>query len=114
MKILHSSRSRAVAGKLTLALQRTVDLDQWRAAPSWRERLGAISWLRVSAIAVIPAIAIGCCLIAFMPRGVRAYPPPLPSKTVMELRKQGLKDFKNLPPAGLADANRSISETSAS
>lgn len=85
----------------------TVDLHHWYSATSWRGRLAAVSWPRVGAIVGIASALVGLGIYAATPKGLRAYPPPLPSEEVRELRQEQLKRFKNTPPPALVEANRS-------
>ncbi|MNC48739.1 hypothetical protein D3C75_978720 [compost metagenome] len=84
-----------------------VDLQHWKSATSWHGRLAAVSWPRAGVIGGIAAALLGLGIYAATPKGLRAYPPPLPAEHVRELRQKQLEQFKTTPPQGLVEANRS-------
>lgn len=93
------------------ALQRqivgVVDLQHWKSATCWRDRLAAVSWPRAGVIGGISAAVLGLGIYAIIPKGLGAYPPPLPPEHVRDLRQKQLEQFKSTPPQGLVEANRS-------
>lgn len=89
-------------------LQRTIDLDRWGAARSWRDNFKAVSWPRAGAILGGLLVAFAVTTLILTPKGIRGYPPPLPSQETLNLREQGLKGFTSTPPGSLAEAHRSV------
>lgn len=86
-------------------VQRTIDLDRWRTAQSWRDRSEAVSWPRASAgLGLFAAVAIG---VWFVGRPDGPYAPRLPTPERLEaIRAARVGVGDDLSPA-LAAANRS-------
>lgn len=112
-KFFEPAQKRAGTFAVLRWASQSIDLAQWRAATSWRERLHAISWSCVVSLGLF--FVLLAALAAFMLKSeeVRAYPPPLPDKQVLEAREKNLSRFTGTPPQGLIDANKSRSENSA-
>lgn len=99
---------RRAASGVFAEFSKTVDLDRWSVATGWQARLRAVSWPRAAVLAGLASVIVATTITVVLPRGIRGYPPPLPSQETLTLRDQGLKRFKSTPPPGLIEANRSI------
>lgn len=85
----------------------TVDLPRWRRAGTPAEKLAALSWPRVGALAVLPLGVIAGLYTFHVLTRPDAYPPPLPSDREIALRRETLQSVSNTPPPGLVEANKS-------
>lgn len=96
-----------LAARLMSEVRKSVDIQRWREAESWKDRRAAVSWPRVGAAAAPAAIVIGGLIFYF---GTRegAYPPPEPSAQEIALRIATAKNAHRTPPPGLAAVNQPI------
>jgi hypothetical protein len=85
---------------------RTVDLEAWRLAPTLRDRLGAISWLRAGVGAGTLAAVGGLMFVLFADRP-DVYPPPEPTARQIALHQKSVRLAKATPPPSLVEANKS-------
>lgn len=76
-----------------------VDLKAWHASASWPERLQSISWPRVGAFGGSGVGLVGLAWIALAvilaPRGLQAYPPPLPTKVQMQAAQDATRALQS-------------------
>lgn len=92
-------------------VQSVVDLPRWRAAPSLKERVAAVSWLRIAGFAgCIAAIALGVLAACGVFRH-KPGPGPLPTERELSIRAKALTKFNPTPPRGLAEANKSVPQS---
>lgn len=88
-------------------VRRTVDLQAWRAAPTFRGRLGAISWPRAGVGAGALAAVAGGLMFAVLSDRPDAYPPPEPTAREIALRREAMRLATATPPPSLVEANKS-------
>lgn len=88
-------------------LRLTVDLPRWRQAHTPAERLAALSWPRIGALAVLPLGLIAGLYTFHILTRPDAYPPPLPSVREIAHRRETLQSVSNTPPPSLVEANKS-------
>ncbi len=95
------------ASRLVEEAGRTVDLAAWRAAPTFRDRLLAVSWPRAGVGAGALAAAVGGLMVVVLSDRPDAYPPPEPSEREVFLHREAQRRATPTPPPSLVEANKS-------
>ena len=88
-------------------LRKTVDVGAWSSATSWTDRLEAVSWPRVIALAAIAATPLLVAYAIHLATRPIAYAPPHPSESSIELYAKAEREARRSPPPGLVEANQS-------
>lgn len=93
--------------RVTQEVGRTVDLEAWKAAPTFPDRLRAISWPRAGLGAGALAGAVGGLMFVVLADRPDAYPPPEPTAREIALHQKSLRLATPTPPPSLVEANKS-------
>lgn len=93
--------------RLVAEIRLTIDLPRWRQARTPAERLAALSWPRVAALAILPLGLIAGLYTLHILTRPDAYPPPDPSAREIAARAEALRHASQGPPPSLVAANKS-------
>lgn len=99
--------AQTVVERLGSEIRRTVDLETWRSAPTFRDRLKAVSWPRASVGVGTLAAVVGGLMFAFLHDRPDAYPPPQPTERELAAHRETVRIMSHTPPPSLVEANKS-------
>jgi hypothetical protein len=85
----------------------TVDVSRLRQAHSSAERVAAVSWPRMGALAITPLALLGTFYAFHALTRPDAYPPPDPTQRQVVARAEALRMASRAPPPALVEANKS-------
>lgn len=99
--------ARTVVERLGSEIRRTVDLETWRSAPTFWDRLKAVSWPRAGVgVGTLAALVGGLMFVVLYDRP-DAYPPPHPTARELAAHAETLRRMSHTPPPSLVEANKS-------
>lgn len=99
--------ARTAIGRLGSEIRRTVDLETWRSALTFRDRLKAVSWPRASLGVGALGAVVGGLVFAFLHDRPDAYAPPQPTARQLAAHAETLRIVSHTPPPSLVEANKS-------